>query len=108
MADSRTLWSSPSLPDAVTWSTTGDSGGTYQTIGRVRNSGCSGSATSYSVMSFQIGDCWAALIHEWGTPLAWAWATTCGSFGSSRISRWARYRSRSSSWDAAQVTRSAS
>ena len=42
MADSRTLWSSPSLPDAVTWSTTGDSGGTYQTIGRVRNSGCSG------------------------------------------------------------------
>jgi len=31
-------------------STTGDSGGMYQTIGIVRYSGCSGSATSYLLM----------------------------------------------------------
>ncbi len=45
IADSSTLWSSPSLPEAVTASTTGLSGGTYQTMGSVRNSGWRGSAT---------------------------------------------------------------
>ncbi len=38
--------SSPSFPEAATTSTTGDSGGMYQTIGSVRYSGCRGSATS--------------------------------------------------------------
>ena len=46
MAANSVRASSPSLPDPVTTSTTGDSGGMYQTIGIVRYSGCSGSATS--------------------------------------------------------------
>lgn len=45
-AERSTLWSSPSLPEAVTASTTGLKGGTYHTMGSVRNSGCRGSATS--------------------------------------------------------------
>ena len=40
--------SSPSFPEAATTSTTGDSGGMYQTIGRVRYSGCSGRASFQS------------------------------------------------------------
>ena len=36
---------SPSWPVSVSASTTGESGGMYQTIGMVRYSGCSGSAT---------------------------------------------------------------
>ena len=44
MAANRVRESSPSLPVLVITSTTGDSGGMYQTIGMVRYSGCSGSA----------------------------------------------------------------
>jgi hypothetical protein len=33
----------------------GESGGTYQTIGRVRYSGCSGKATFHSIAIFQTG-----------------------------------------------------
>ncbi len=45
MAPKSAAGSSPSKPSAVSASTTGDSGGTYQTIGMVRYSGCSGRAT---------------------------------------------------------------
>ncbi len=34
----------------------GESGGTYQTIGSVRYSGCSGNATFHSIAIFQIGE----------------------------------------------------
>jgi len=47
MAPNRLSRSSPSCPVLVSASTTGDSGGTYHTIGMVRNSGCSGNATPY-------------------------------------------------------------
>ena len=43
--------SSASSPVSLTTSTTGDSGGMYQTIGMVRYSGCSGSATLNRLMS---------------------------------------------------------
>ena len=39
----------------------GDSGGTYQTIGKVRYSGCSGKAIFQSIAIFHIGDCRARL-----------------------------------------------
>ncbi|ETJ01909.1 MAG: hypothetical protein Q605_AUC01038G0001 [Actinomyces urogenitalis DORA_12] len=45
-AASSTRWSSASMPVEATSSTTGDSGGMYQTIGMVRYSGCRGRATS--------------------------------------------------------------
>ena len=45
MAANRLPLSSASSPVSLTTSTTGDSGGMYQTIGIVRYSGCSGSAT---------------------------------------------------------------
>jgi hypothetical protein len=51
IAPKRLPASSPSWPVSVSRSTTGDSGGMYQTIGMVRNSGCSGSATRYSLAS---------------------------------------------------------
>jgi hypothetical protein len=38
----------------------------YQTIGMVRYSGCSGSATSNRLISAQIGDRWAASIQSRG------------------------------------------
>ena len=47
--------SSPILPAAAAdW--IGESGGTYQTIGSVRYSGCSGKATFHSIAIFQIGE----------------------------------------------------
>ena len=52
----------PSLPilpaSAADW--IGESGGTYQTIGSVRYSGCSGKATFHSIAIFQTGDFLAA------------------------------------------------
>lgn len=45
MAANRLLLSSASNPVSATTLTTGESGGMYQTIGIVRYSGCSGSAT---------------------------------------------------------------
>ena len=45
IAANRLPLSSASSPVSLTTSTTGDSGGMYQTIGIVRYSGCSGSAT---------------------------------------------------------------
>ena len=44
MAPKRFSGSSPSCPSRLIASTTGESGGTYQTIGMVRYSGCSGRA----------------------------------------------------------------
>ena len=44
-APNRLPSSSPSCPSRLTASTTGDSGGMYQTIGMVRYSGCNGRAT---------------------------------------------------------------
>ena len=66
-----------------------DSGGTYHTIGRVRNSGWSGKATSYSITSFQIGAFWAASIPLCGMPSLRACSITSGSLGSRKIRRWA-------------------
>ena len=58
MRSERTSGMSPSLPilpaSAADW--IGDSGGTYQTIGSVRYSGCSGKATFHSIAIFQTGD----------------------------------------------------
>src|SRR3546814_3648962 len=55
MRSERTSGISPSTPilpaSAADW--IGDSGGTYQTIGRVRYSGCSGKATFQSIAIFQ-------------------------------------------------------
>ncbi len=45
MAANSFAGSSPSCPVAVRESTTGESGGMYQTIGIVRYSGCNGNAT---------------------------------------------------------------
>ena len=74
--------SSPSCPVAVSASTTGDSGGMYQTIGIVRYSGCSGSATSYRLISAWIGERCAASIQSRGIPASSAARITCGSSGS--------------------------
>jgi len=60
----------------------GDSGGTYQTIGRVRYSGCSGKAIFQSIAIFQIGDRCAPRIQSSGMPSARAAAITAGSEGS--------------------------
>ena len=46
----------------------GDSGGMYQTIGMVRYSGCRGSATRWSMMSFFTGERRAASIQSCGMP----------------------------------------
>ena len=46
----------------------GDSGGTYQTIGSVRYSGCSGNATFHSIAIFQIGEALAASSQACGMP----------------------------------------
>ena len=51
MAPNRLPWSSASWPWSRSRSTIGDSGGMYQTIGMVRYSGCSGSATRYFLAS---------------------------------------------------------
>ena len=48
----------------------GDSGGTYQTIGKVRYSGCSGNATRQSIAIFQTGDFFAASIQLCAMPSA--------------------------------------
>ena len=51
IAPNRTSAFSASCPWSRSRSTTGDSGGMYQTIGMVRYSGCSGSATLYFLAS---------------------------------------------------------
>ena len=56
--------SSPALAAALI----GESGGTYQTIGRVRYSGWSGKATFHSIAIFHTGECRAASSHASGTP----------------------------------------
>src|SRR5262249_48323172 len=67
------------LPAARTVSATGDSGGMYQTIGRVRYSGCSGSATRCRAISAYTGERCAASIQSRGMPAWLAWACTAGS-----------------------------
>ena len=57
MAPNRLAGSSPSWPVRVSASTTGESGGTYQTMGMVRYSGCRGSATLYLLISAWTGSC---------------------------------------------------
>ena len=102
----------PSCAASCPWSrsrsTTGDSGGMYQTIGMVRYSGCSGSATSYFMIRSQIGERCAAVIQSSGMPAARAAVTTWGSCGSRNTDFWAAYRSVSASVAAADSTRSAS
>ena len=71
----------------------GDSGGTYQTIGRVRYSGCSGRASCQSTASLYTGDFCAASITDSGTPSFSACSITLGSFGSRKISSCFWYRS---------------
>ena len=51
IAPKSTVRSSASCPCDERTSTIGDSGGTYQTIGIVRYSGCSGRATRYVLAS---------------------------------------------------------
>jgi hypothetical protein len=67
----------------------GESGGTYQTIGKVRYSGCSGKATFHSIAIFHTGECRAASSQASGTPSLRACAITAGSLGSRKISSWA-------------------
>ena len=61
----------------------------YQTIGMVRYSGCSGSATLKCLIRAYTGDFAAASSQSDGMPLALASAMTCGSVGSSMRSSWA-------------------
>ena len=63
-------------------SATGDSGGMYQTIGNVRYSGCSGSATLCRTASAYTGERRAASIQSAGMPARAASACTAGSSGS--------------------------
>ena len=82
IAANRLPVASASSPVSATTSTTGDSGGMYQTIGIVRYSGCSGSATLYVLISDQIGERCAASIQSCGMPARSASRTTSGSCGS--------------------------
>ena len=97
----------PSWP-ALAAALIGDSGGTYQTIGSVRYSGCSGRATFHSITIFHTGLLRAPSSHASGMPSARACAITFGSFGSRKMSHCAWYRSRSRSTLAASWMRSAS
>ncbi len=108
MAPNRLPADSPSCPVSRSVSTTGDSGGMYQTIGSVRYSGCSGSATSNRLISAQTGERCAASTQSRGMPASSAAACTAGSAGSRNTARCARYRSCSSGTLAASSTRSAS
>ena len=90
MAPNRLPAASASSPVSRTTSTTGDSGGMYQTIGIVRYSGCSGSATSNRLIRAQTGDRCAASIQSRGIPACSAARITSGSCGSRNTSRWAR------------------
>ena len=67
----------------------GDSGGTYQTMGMVRYSGCSGRATRRVLASAYTGDLRAASSQSSGIPSRRAASITSGSFGSSMRSSWA-------------------
>ncbi len=108
MAANRLPFASASSPVSATASTTGDSGGMYQTIGIVRYSGCSGSATLYVLIRAQIGERCAASIQSRGMPARSASRTTAGSCGSQNTPRCASSRSCSSVTDAAASTLSAS
>ena len=78
---------SPSCPVSVSTSTTGLSGGMYQTIGSVRYSGCRGSATLKRLISAQIGDRCAASTQSRGIPASAAARCTSGSDGSRKTLR---------------------
>jgi hypothetical protein len=82
MAAKRVPPSSASKPVSRTTSTTGESGGMYQTIGMVRYSGCRGSATLKVLISAQIGERCAARTQSREIPAASAVRTTSGSKGS--------------------------
>ena len=86
----------------------GLSGGMYQTMGRVRYSGCSGKATFQSTAIFQTGESLAASIQLSGTPSRRAWIWISGSLGSRNRPSWASYRSCSFGTLAASSIRSAS
>jgi len=108
MAANRLPWSSASWPVSRTTSTTGDSGGMYQTIGRVRYSGCSGRATLNVVISARTGERRAASTQSRGIPARSASRATSGSSGSRNTRRCASQRSFSSGVEAALRTSSAS
>ena len=78
MRRERTSGISPSWPilpaAAADW--IGESGGTYQTIGSVRYSGCSGNATFHSIAIFHTGERRAASSQASGTPSARACSIT--------------------------------
>ncbi len=89
MRSERTSGISPSMPilpaSAADW--IGDSGGTYQTMGSVRYSGCSGKATFHSIAIFQIGERSRRLEPGLRHAVApRARAITAGSFGSRKTS----------------------
>ena len=96
------------VPVSVTTSTTGDSGGMYQTIGIVRYSGCSGSATSYLLISAQTGERCAASTQSRGMPASRPPRITAGSCGSRNTVALRLVEVVSSGVDAASSTRSAS
>ena len=87
---------------------TGESGGTYQTIGIVRYSGCSGSAIRQRLHIAYTGERRAASIQSSAIPSRRACSRTSGSSGSSIRSSWASSRSCSSATEAAASTRSVS
>lgn len=89
MAAKSRAGSSPSWPVAVSESTTGESGGMYQTIGIVRYSGCSGSAIRYVLISARTGERRAAVIQSCGMPESSAARATSGSSGSRKQPSWA-------------------
>ena len=80
MRSERTSGMAPSLPilpaSAADW--IGESGGTYQTIGKVRYSGCRGKATFHSIAIFHTGDFFAASSQASGTPSSRACAIHLG------------------------------
>ena len=86
IAPNRFGAASASCPVSRSTSTTGDSGGMYQTMGRVRYSGCSGSATSNRLISAHTGERCAALTQSCGMPARSAAWTTSGSAGSRNTS----------------------
>src|SRR5512142_828094 len=76
IAPNRLPAASASCPVSRSTSTTGDSGGMYQTMGSVRYSGCSGSATSNRLISAHTGERCAACTQSCGMPARSAARTT--------------------------------
>src|SRR5699024_4846257 len=86
----------------------GLNGGTYQTIGNVRYSGCNGNANLCWFANLYTGEFCAASIQSSLMPSFLACSITSVSLGSKNKSHCASYKSLGSGVDAASNTRSAS